>query len=103
AVVAALFRRRPDTFFLGAFAFVTFLPVSNLLFPTGTIMAERLLYLPSIGLIALVVLAVDGGARRLTAPAIAVPLLVGGLVVALAVRTAIRNPDWTDDVTLWTA
>jgi tetratricopeptide (TPR) repeat protein len=65
-------------------------------------MAERLLYLPSVGLVALFVLGVDVAARRLSAPATAVPLLVGVLVVALAVRTWIRNPDRKDDVTLWT-
>ena len=36
--------------FFAAFAFLMFLPASNLLFATGTIMGERLVYLPSAGL-----------------------------------------------------
>src|SRR5215510_3983515 len=35
-----LYRRQRVMFFFGLFAFVTFLPTSNLLFPIGTIMAE---------------------------------------------------------------
>ena len=88
--------------FFAAFAFVTFLPASNLLFPTGTIMAERLMYLPSLGLIALFTIGLFAAARRFgsrAAAVIAVVLIVGGL----AGRTWLRNPAWTDDVSLWTA
>jgi hypothetical protein len=42
-----------DDVLLGGFALLTFLPASQLLFPTGTIMAERVMYLPSLGVIAL--------------------------------------------------
>src|SRR5207249_9085539 len=51
AGLALLFQRNRAAFFFACFAFVTFVPVSNLLFPVGTIMAERFLYLPSVGLI----------------------------------------------------
>jgi len=47
-LVASARRSRP-VFFGIAFALVTFSVVSNLLLPIGTIMAERLLYLPSLG------------------------------------------------------
>ncbi len=48
-LVVALYSRNRTAFFLASFAAITFLPVSNLLFPIGTIMAERFLYLPVIG------------------------------------------------------
>jgi tetratricopeptide (TPR) repeat protein len=92
----------PLVFFFGAFAFVTFLPASNLFFPTGTAMAERLMYLPSVGLIALFVLAAGNLVRGLRIPA-AAPIAMGIIVVLFAVRTWMRNPDWRDNLTLWTA
>jgi len=88
--------------FFAAFAFVTFLPASNLLFPTGTIMAERLMYLPSVGLIALFAIGLSAAAHSAASPraaVIAVVLIVGGM----SYRTWLRNPAWTDDLSLWTA
>src|SRR4029079_5142994 len=49
--VATLRINRALSFVLAA-AFLVFLPASNLLFTAGTIMAERLVYLPSVGVIA---------------------------------------------------
>ena len=94
-----LYRRQPAMFFFGLFAFGTFLPTSNLLFPIGTIMAERLLYLPAYGLIACLVLAVYslGGRTRSRVFAPAVLLLA---VSGFALRTWERNPDWQSNLTL---
>jgi len=50
--VVLLYRWNRAAFFLACFAFLNFVPASNLLFPIGTIMADRLLYLPSLGLLA---------------------------------------------------
>ncbi len=102
AATIASFKRHRAVFFFAAFAFVTFVPASNLLFPTGTIMAERLLYLPSIGVAAAVAIAFFAagqafGTRRL--PVIA----IGLIVAAFAARTWTRNPDWQNDMTLWTS
>jgi len=96
-----LLRRQPAVLFLAGLAVVTFIPVSNLLFTTGTIMAERLLYLPSIGVVACVVIGLNAvterWAPRALAPAIAV------LVLALGARTWQRNADWHDDVSIWSS
>ena len=92
-------RNRPILFF-ATFAFVTFLPASNLLFATGTIMGERLVYLPSAGLVALVAI----GLRRLASNSrtrVAITCAVAVLIAACGARAWARNPDWTDDVTLW--
>ena len=93
------YRLQPAMFFFGLFAFGTFLPASNLLFPIGTIMAERLLYLPAYGLIACLVLAVYslGGRTRSRVLAPAVLLLA---MSGFALRTWKRNPDWQSNLTL---
>ena len=96
-----LARRNRAALFFGGLAVLAYVPVSNLLFPSGTIMGERLIYLPSAGLIALAMLALFGQtARRRRAIALT---LVAVIIVAFGVRTAMRNRDWRDDVTLWRA
>jgi hypothetical protein len=99
AAVALQHRGQRAIFFFGSFAFVTFLPTANLLFPIGTIMAERLLYLPAYGLIACLVLAVYGIGERTRFHAFALP----GLLLAIlgfSLRTWNRNPEWQTDLTL---
>jgi hypothetical protein len=69
---------------------IAFLPVANLLFPTGVLVAERTLYLPSAGLaVALGAWGRDLDRRRLG-------LLVGAVVVAGGLRSAFRVPAWRD-------
>jgi len=96
AMTIAARRDRAAALF-GAFAIVGFIPASNLLFATGTIFGERLLYLPSLGLVALVALLL---ARLPRAAFVGVSAF---LVVAFAARTWMRNPDWASDETLWRA
>lgn len=75
------------------------LPVSNLLVPSGVLLAERSLFLPSVG-VALGVGVVAGvritsWAGKIAAVA-AVVLVMAGLV-----RSIRRAPVWHDDATLW--
>lgn len=51
-LVVVLARANRLVLFLAVATAIAFLPVSNLLFSTGTIMAERLMYLPAMGVIA---------------------------------------------------
>ncbi len=96
----ALFRRRPAAGFGILFFFVAALPTSNFLFATGTIMAERLMYLPSAGiaLAAAAVLPSDlpalAGRRTRTA-------MLAAAVLLLLFRTISRNPVWESDETLF--
>lgn len=77
------------------------LPVSNLLFPVGVLVAERTLYLPSLAASFAVAYAADAAVRRGRVRATA---LVAGVVLALmAARTVIRNPDWKDTRTVQAA
>ncbi|MEM7305162.1 MAG: hypothetical protein AAF682_00760 [Planctomycetota bacterium] len=75
----------------------TLLPVSNLVVVSGIVMAERVLYLPSAALSGLVAAATPWLLARHRALA-ALPAVV---VLAFAVRSAVRAPVWADDATLF--
>jgi protein O-mannosyl-transferase len=93
--------RRPEA--LGFLLFlVAFLPASNLLFPTGTIFAERLAYLPSAGFCVAAAAAIAGRAPGLRALGPGRRALLGAAVVLLAARTVVRDPVWESDETLFT-
>jgi tetratricopeptide (TPR) repeat protein len=103
AIVAVLLYRWNRTcFFLACFSFVNFVPASNLFFPIGTIMADRLLYLPSLGLLGCLVLAAYTSAQ---APKmkVVVPLVLCLIATGLAIRTWVRNLDWKTDLAIATA
>jgi tetratricopeptide (TPR) repeat protein len=107
AVLVAIRRRRaekPLLFFL-AFFFVALLPASNLIVLIGSIMAERFLYLPSVGLAGAVVAAACALGRRGSFEQPAIRLLawsaLGVLCLAFTARTYARNFDWRDDRALW--
>lgn len=99
AVVWGWSRSRPVA--LGALAWmVFFLPSANLLFPLGTVMAERLVYLPSLGFCLVAGhLGAAAAARFRPAPVVAAGALV---VAAYGVGTWARNPAWKDSLTLAT-
>ncbi|HET7451927.1 MAG TPA: glycosyltransferase family 39 protein, partial [Thermoanaerobaculia bacterium] len=95
-----LFRARPAAGFGILFFLLAALPTSNFLFVTGTIMAERLMYLPSAGiaLAAAAFLPADLpslAGRRLRAAALA------AAVILLLFRTISRNPVWESDEALF--
>jgi tetratricopeptide (TPR) repeat protein len=95
ALVLARYRKDRLIFFAAGFAGIALLPTSNLLFPIGSIMGERFLYLPSVGFaIAVVALAYRPGRDRIAAVALTV------VIALFAVRTFARNFAWKDDLTL---
>jgi len=128
ALAVLCYRRHKPVFFFIGFFFLTFLPSSNLIpNPTfgqslfdkvswciGSIMAERFLYLPSIGYAGLVVIAVYAACRKLVgrldistwAQRVWLQALARGFLCVLAlgyaIRSFVRNFDWEDDVRLWT-
>ena len=101
--VVWLWRRRPIAAFGLAFLALTFSIVSNFAITIGTICAERLMYLPSAGLLIAAGIGVEHLARsrlmrrRLTYSVVAVLILLGGA------RTWARNRDWKNELALWTA
>jgi hypothetical protein len=81
--------RRVEAFGLGWIG-LALLPVANLMFPVGVLVAERTLYLPSVGLVVAV-----GAWLGERAPQ-RVRVAVAGLVLAGGIRTALRVPVWRD-------
>ena len=84
------------------FFLIAFLPASNLLFPTGTIFAERLAYLPSAGVCLIAAAAIAGSATGLRVLSPARRFALGGAALLLAARTVVRNPVWASDESLFT-
>ncbi len=98
-LAAGLYHWNRAAFFFTAFAAITFAPTSNLFFPIGAIMAERFLYLPAIGLIACLVMAIDAAGKRAPARQFA-PAVFSVLIMAYAIRTWARNGDWQSEMTM---
>jgi protein O-mannosyl-transferase len=94
--------RKLEAFGLGCIG-LALLPVANLLYPAGVLVAERTLYLPSVGLAlaAGAALGEGGGAGAGAGPLerrrLSWAVGVGVLLLAGGVRTAQRVPVWRDD------
>ena len=101
------YRTRKPLFFFLAFFFVALAPTSNLAILIGSIMAERFVYLPSIGLAGCVVAAIYALGRQVSRQRLlamrAAWIALGLLCLACAVRTYARNFDWLDEYSLWTS
>lgn len=75
--------------------------VSNIVFPVGTNLSERFLFMPSVGFVLIVAVLLErwsqrpGGKRAAWAIALAAVLVYGALTIA-------RNPVWRDNFTLFT-
>jgi hypothetical protein len=89
AALVAAWRWHRMAFFLLTSALMVLLPSSNLLFPIGTIMAERFLYLPAIAF-----------AIGVAALVVRWPIVAPVIVLSLGARTVVRNPDWASDLAL---
>lgn len=80
-----------------------FIPASNFFFPVGFVVAERILYVPSMGFCMLVALGAwlaKKNGRFFNS------LMTVGIVCLLAThsaKTAMRNRDWYSDITLFTS
>jgi tetratricopeptide (TPR) repeat protein len=96
----ALWTKQREWVLAGAIYLGGFAVTSNLLVPTGTIMAERLAYLPSAGfclLVALLWIRLENHQRKLAWA------VFGIVLAALGIRTMVRNRDWRDNFTLYLA
>ena len=75
-----------------------FLPAANIFFYVGFVVAERLLYLPSLGYSLLVAL----GVRRVsTLQSLLSRLGLALLLLSAGLRTLARNTDWQNEETLF--
>lgn len=82
--------RKLEAFGLGWIG-AAFLPVANLLYPAGFYVAERTLYLPSVGIVVAAGAAISRVRREQLRPVVTLVCLLGAL------RTALRVPVWHDD------
>ncbi len=94
-------RSRPEFAFGLAFLWISLLPASNLIFASGTIFGERLLYMPTAGLCFLI-------ATLLSAPAVVrSPIFARAVAVVIIIGYCSlfsgRIQDWRDDLTLFQA
>jgi tetratricopeptide (TPR) repeat protein len=107
AVAAFCYRRHKPLLFFIAFFFATLAPTANLVVLIGSIMAERFLYLPSLGFAGCLVWGVFNADSRPSfrahLPRLAAPVTMSLIVIAFASRTYVRNFDWFDDQSLWTS
>ncbi|MGA2118751.1 MAG: tetratricopeptide repeat protein [Bryobacteraceae bacterium] len=101
------YRARKPLFFFLAFFFVALLPASNLAILIGSIMAERFVCLPSIGLAGCVIAVIyplgRQAPRRRPVVMGTAWVAFGFLCLAFAARTYARNVDWLDERSLWTS
>ena len=100
AWIWAVRKRQAGWILAGGIYFAGFAVTANLLVPTGTIMGERLAYLPSAGFCLL--LALIWNWLRRTRPNVAWEL-VAAVVLILSVRTIVRNRDWKDAFALYSS
>jgi len=102
---AMAYQRSRTLFFAIAFFIVTFSIVSNLVVPIGTVMGERLLYLPSVGFCLALALALRALADRLPlspdAAGTCFGIALATLVVLHGARTVVRSQDWASEERLF--
>lgn len=91
--VPLIFRRSRKISFFVCWFFITILPVSNIV-PLKALMAERFLYIPSIGFCVILAAMLKKQRRQIaTAAAVSIIIIYGFL-------TVIRNEDWRSPVRL---
>lgn len=106
AWIWAVRKQRPGLALAGGIYLAGFATTANIFIPIGTIMGERLAYLPSAGFCLLVALGWSwllgrgepGARRRILAFGV-----LAAILAALAVRASLRNLDWKDNRALYSS
>jgi hypothetical protein len=107
ALAWSLRRRAPVVTFGLAWCAIALFPVSNVLVPTGILIAERTLFLPSIGFLVAVGGVAEywmrhaGGVSPVSRRAVATAC--GALVLLGATRSATRERAWQSEGSIWLA
>jgi hypothetical protein len=94
--------RAPNVFFGLGYFLTTYSIVSNLIIHIGTIRGDRLLYMPSLGILLIVGILLAELDQKLQRPFLrkGFRFAVAAAVMLLAARTVQRNGDWRDGMTL---
>jgi hypothetical protein len=99
---AKTYLSNPEVLLLSlAFIAVPFLPATNLFFYVGFVVAERVLYIPSVGYCLLVGLGCHVVYSRTSKNLVVICLAL--LLASFSVRTVQRNRDWMDEESLYRA
>jgi protein O-mannosyl-transferase len=101
-IAVQLRKQHPSTTFALAWLGITLLIPSNLIVVTGVTLAERMLFLPSVGATILLGAALVALARN-ASPSLRRGLVypVGLVIISGIVRSSTRNPVWRNDETLF--
>lgn len=95
-VISLLVQRSKVVLFGGLFFFLALLPVSNII-PIKILIAERFLYLPSLGFCVVLAVVVDK-----ISPSPYITRILGGIIVSMLMLLTIqRNHVWLDEFSLW--
>jgi protein O-mannosyl-transferase len=87
--------------FAAAYFIITLSIVSNLVFPIGTNMSERFMFMPSLGFALAIAYVIVKYIYR-SANLVAMASVVGLICLGMIGKTVARNMDWVDDFTLFT-
>jgi protein O-mannosyl-transferase len=90
-----------------AYFLLTLIIVSNIIFPVGTNMAERFMFMPSVGFCLVVAYFLLGMSLRAERGSQGMSFntkmgILGVIIVLWSLKTVTRNRDWKDDYTLFT-
>jgi protein O-mannosyl-transferase len=100
AWIWAVWKRQSGLILAGGIYLGGFAITANILMPTGTIMGERLAYLPSAGFCLLAAL---GWSRLRDRQRLVALAALTAVVAAFGMRTMVRNRDWIDNLSLYSA
>jgi len=95
------FRIKPTVSFAVLYFFVTLSIVSNVVFPIGTNMSERFMFMPSLGFTLLLAYLIFQEGKRWLSPNTQTAILAL-LIIGYSVKTVSRNTVWKNDFTLFT-
>lgn len=103
--IVALFRKNRVASFAIAWFFITLIPVYNIVPLQDVTIAERFLYMPSLGFCILAGLLISSMYNSKDNKVIKIfgAALIILLVILYSVRSIYRNADWRDEFSFWTA
>ena len=93
--------KKARLFFFGISFFILFLAPTYSPIPVSALIAERYVYIPSIGLSLCAAFLYEKGAARFRAARNGILALFIFVCLAYAFRTVVRNKDWKDEDTFW--
>jgi hypothetical protein len=102
AALVFFLKKKADLFFVLSLCLLVlpWLLISNLVFPTGTIMAERLMYLPSLGAILVVIFFWERLGKNLAANKV-ITVLLSAAVFVYAPTSISQNSIWASEEKLF--